>query len=299
MNVQEAFYDVSFENRYIRAKGEEFQNFFEKLMSLAFPNDFMACRPWGNRGDQKNDGYLQSTQRLFQVYAPYEMTESKAIKKIREDFSGAKKHWKGHFRLWTFVHNAYDGLPPHVERIILDLKNENSDITLETWGLEELRNVFRKISLDDKQLWFGNAPTSETKMQLGFKDIQVVLEKIAAKPASFCRTIKDVPKGKIEANALSDSIALLLKEGMTKVPIVEDFFTQWYDIAFGERIAESFRQKYGELREQCTPNQIFCELQSWIGGKERKTPEQELAILTVMAYYFERCDIFEEPREAT
>ena len=38
----------------------------------------MACRPWGDRGDRKNDGFLKSERRL-QVYAPNEMSEAKAI----------------------------------------------------------------------------------------------------------------------------------------------------------------------------------------------------------------------------
>ena len=58
----------------------------------------------------------------------------------------------------------------------------------------------------------------------------------------------------------------------------------------------SFRTKYELLRHDLTPNQIFTELQTWAGGSDRGTPEHELAVLTVLAYYFERCDIFEEPR---
>ncbi len=41
--------------------------------------------------------------------------------------------------------------------------------------------------------------------------------------------------GKIEANALSESVATLLKAGMVKAPLVESFFTQWHDETFGER----------------------------------------------------------------
>lgn len=90
MNLQEAFYEQKFENAFLRAKGNAFQELFENLMGLAYKADFMACRPWGNRGDRKNDGFLKSERRLFQVYAPNEMTEGKAIAKIREDFKGAK-----------------------------------------------------------------------------------------------------------------------------------------------------------------------------------------------------------------
>lgn len=296
MNLQEAYYELRFENAFLRAKGDMFQELFEKLMGLAYKADFMACRPWGNRGDRKNDGFLKSERRLFQVYAPNEMAESKAIAKIQEDFEGAKVYWGEHFDKWVFAHNAVDGLPPHVLKVLLDFEAQNPGITLEPWGIEEFRMIFRCLTLEDVQSWFGfEAPTAETKAKLGFKDVQVVLESIADTTTAPGKSLKDVPRGKIEANALSDSIATLLKEGMSKAPLVEEFFSKWHDITFGERIAKEFRAKYESLRGGLTPNQIFNELQAWAGGEKRGAPEHELAVLTILAYYFERCDIFEEP----
>lgn len=298
MNLQQAYYELKFENTFLRAKGNTFQEFFEKLMGLAYKADFMACRPWGNRGDRKNDGFLKSERQLFQVYAPNEMNEAQANKKIREDFEGAKEYWSEHFDKWAFVHNADDGLPPHVQKILLDFEKENPGIKLEPWGLEELRVVFRRLSLEDMQTWFGlAAPNAETKLKLKFEDLRIVLETLADGPAPSGQPVKDVPHGKIEANALSESVATLLREGMTKAPLVKDFFDQWHDATLGERIAISFRTRYESLRdEKLNPNHIFSELQTWAGGADRGTPEHELAVLTIMAYYFERCDIFEEPR---
>lgn len=296
MNLQQAFYELKFENMFLRATGISFQKLFEKLMGLAYKADFMACRPWGNRGDRKNDGFLKSERRLFQVYAPNEVTEAKAIAKIQEDFEGAKAYWGKHFDKWVFAHNAVDGLPPHVHKLLLDFESQNSGITIEPWGLEEFRLIFRRLTLDDMQSWFGPVPTDETKAMLGFKDLQVVLETIAGRTVTPGQSVKDVPMGKIEANALSESIATLLKAGMAKAPLVKDFFDQWRDITMGERIAKSFRAKYEALRGEFSPNQIFADLQDWAGGGARGTPEHELAVLTVIAYFFERCDIFEEPR---
>lgn len=295
MTTQQAYYEERFENAFLRVKGNSFQELFERLMGLAYKADFMACRPWGNRGDRKNDGFLKSERRLFQVYAPNEMVESKAITKIREDFEGATAYWGTHFDKWVFAHNAVDGLPPHVQKTLLDLEHTNPGITMEPWGLEEFRIIFRKLTSDDMQSWFGAAPTDETKAKLGFKDLQVVLQTIADRYAPPAQPVKDIPMGKIEANALSESIATLLKAGMTKAPLVEAFFGQWYDITLGERIAKSFRTKYEALREKFRPNEIFAELQTWAGGTEQGSPEHQLAVLTVMAYYFERCAIFEEP----
>ncbi len=297
MNLQQAYYEQKFENAFLRAKGDAFQDFFETLMGFAYKADFIACRPWGNRGDRKNDGFLKSERRLFQVYAPNEMTEAKAILKIQEDFEGAKTYWGNHFDKWVFAHNAVAGLPPHVHKVLLDFEQANPGITLEPWCLEEFRVVFRRLSSDDLVVWFGAAPTAETKVKLGFRELQVVLEHLSGQSAALGQPVKDVPRGKIEANALSDSVATLLREGMTKAPLVTRFFEQWHDPMLGERIAKSFRAKYESLRENFTPNLIFAELQSWSGGENRGIPEHELAVLTVMAYYFERCDIFEEPRE--
>ena len=299
MSLQQAYYELRFEVAFRSAKGDAFQTFFEKLMGLAYKADFMACRPWGNRGDRKNDGFLKSERRLFQVYAPNEMSEAKAIKKIQEDFEGAKEHWGKHFDKWTFAHNAVDGMPPHVQTVLLYFEKANPGITLEPWGLEEFRLVLRKLSLVDLESWLGAAPSDETKSKLVFSDLQVVLETIADRAVPTSQEVKDVPMGKIEANALSESIATLLKAGMAKAPLVEAFFRQWHDEALGERIAESFKARYLELRSAFRPNDLFAEIQAWAGGDGRGSPEHELAVLTVIAYYFERCDIFEEPRKPT
>ena len=101
MNLQDAYYEQRFENLFLRSKGDEFQNFFARLMGFAYKADFMACRPWGNIGDRKNDGFLKSDRRIFQVYAPNEIEAAKTITKITEDFEGAKVYWSKYFDKWT------------------------------------------------------------------------------------------------------------------------------------------------------------------------------------------------------
>jgi hypothetical protein len=145
MNLPDAYYEMKFENEFLREKGGAFQT------------DFMACRPWGQTGDRKNDGYLKSERCLFQVYAPNEMKASEAKAKITEDFVGAKQYWRQYFDSWVFVHNATGGLPPHVQQLLLDLAADNPDIDLTPWCLEELRVIFRRLSDSDKASWLGLA----------------------------------------------------------------------------------------------------------------------------------------------
>ncbi len=46
--IQQLNYEKDFRIAFLESKGDGFQRLFEKLMSKAHPNDFMACRPWGN-----------------------------------------------------------------------------------------------------------------------------------------------------------------------------------------------------------------------------------------------------------
>jgi hypothetical protein len=139
----------------LKAKGDAFQTFFEELMGRAFKADFMPCRPWGKTGDRKNDGFLKSQRRLFQVYAPDDMTAAQANKKIAEDFAGALKHWHVHFDQWTFVHNAHDGLPPHVLELLLETGRANPGVKIEPWSLQEMLVIFRRLERADLESWFG------------------------------------------------------------------------------------------------------------------------------------------------
>jgi hypothetical protein len=295
--LEKAFYETKFENAFLRAKSNAFQDFFNELMGRAYKSDYMPCRPWGKLGDRKNDGFLKSENRLFQVYGPNEMAATTAITKIDEDFNGAKEYWGELFNKWSFVHNAYDGIPPHVQKKILDLEKANPGIKLDPWGFEELRVIFRRLEKQDLETWFGYAPNREAKVKMGFEEIRVVLETISSRKPDKNISAKKVPPKKIEANQLSDSIATLIKEGMTKATLIDDFFSKWHDPTFGENLAGSFREHYENIRGKLTPNEIFNDFQTWIGGSERGTAEHEMAVLTVIAYYFESCDIFEEPKE--
>jgi hypothetical protein len=131
MTFEDAHYEQAFVIAFLRAKGDAFQTFFERLMGFAYRADFMACRPWGNRGDRKNDGFLKSERRLFQVYGPNKMSEREAMAKITEDFDGAKAFWGEHFDKWSFVHNSDGGLPPHVQTLLLDLEKANPGVKLD------------------------------------------------------------------------------------------------------------------------------------------------------------------------
>lgn len=296
--IQQLNYEKDFRIAFLESKGDAFQRLFETLMSKAYPNDFMACRPWGNVGDRKNDGYLPSARVLFQSYAPNEMSAAEAIKKINEDFEGAKKHWIEYFDEWTFVHNAFDGrLGPHIIEVLAVLRNDNPRIKIGHCGYEEMLEKFRQLSLQDLESWFGPSLTMEANINLGFSDLAAVLTHISITPTPTTIAVKDVSRGKIEANLLSQAVADFLKIGMQKSPLVAQFFNSWKNPIYGEQIAHAFKSEYIRLRDgvfQLHPDEIFGRLEAWAGGAANTTPAHKAAVLAVMAYLFDKCEIFED-----
>jgi hypothetical protein len=296
--IARSYYESKFQIDFLKAKGDAFQTLFEQVMEKAHPEDFIPCRPWGKFGDRKNDGYLKSERTLFQVYAPNKMTAAAAIAKIEEDFAGALPYWQQYFDKWVFVHNAYDGLSPQIVAKLLELEQKHSPIKVTHWSLEELRQRFRRIDLDALQSWFGFAPTDAAKRSLSVEELESVLHHIAQSHPPKTELPRPVPTGKIEANGLSLNVAILLKAGMEKAELVEKFFDQWHDPLYGDRLAGTFRARYIELRDQSPeigPDAIFHELHTWAGGTWASSTGLQVAVLAVLAFFFEQCEVFEAP----
>ncbi len=86
-----------------------------------------------------------------------------------------------------------------------------------------------------------------------------------------------------------------MRIGRRKSGLVNSFFRKTPRPDLGERIAEAFRLRYAELRALDLPaEQIFRHLQDYAGfhGGE---PKRQGAALAVLAYFFDSCDIFEDP----
>ena len=61
-----------------------------------------------------------------------------------------------------------------------------------------------------------------------------------------------------------------------------------------DRAAQAFRTKYLELKaEGVLPDKIFFRLHVFARGSLGQEPRLEAAVLSVLAYLFEECDIFE------
>ncbi len=143
------FFEREFELRFLKSRGNAFQDLFSEVMEKAYPGDFQRIRPHGNMGDLKCDGYLTSQRTVFQVYAPEDIRSlQRLLRKIREDFTEAVQHWTGRIDRWVFVHNSQTGLPAQAKQLLDDLGKQVSAPKVESWGYEELRLVLYQLGAD-------------------------------------------------------------------------------------------------------------------------------------------------------
>ena len=99
---------------------------------------------------------------------------------------------------------------------------------------------------------------------------------------------------KLEKNSLSEDAAELLRVGRLKEALVETWFMKDRRADLGEQIAEAFRRRYARLRDTgYSPDEIFGHLQQYAGAGGE--PRRQTAVLAVLSYFFERCDIFDDP----
>jgi hypothetical protein len=255
-------------------------------------------RPWGNQGDRKNDGYLPSKRTLFQSYAPNELTAAECVQKIDDDFEGALPYWKKYFDIWVFVHNSRPGLPPHAVERLLKLTADHAPLKATHWGFEELYQEAFKLSEEQLTSLLGNAPSQAAMVKLAVADLEPVLDQIAKLPATPDPDLRPVPPDKLAYNLLSDSVATLLKAGMSRADLVRRYFHGQPNQMRRDEIAEAFKAKYAELRAQkVAPDEIFVQLQVFAAGGVHPNPSRQCAVLAVLSFLFEECDIFERPPE--
>jgi hypothetical protein len=294
-----AYWEMGFENRFLRHKAMAFQDFFGDIMEKRCPGgDFIRVRPWGNQGDRKNDGYLRSRRMLFQVYAPNEFTERETIKKIDDDFDGALPYWKEYFNTWVFVHNSREGLSPGVTARLLELGQKQKDIEVTWWGFEELRRELFSLCEEDISALLGPAPSPRDFAEIGFEKIKPVLDVISRAPVPAELELSAVPRDKVQINRLSQNTELLIQLGRRRSHIVRKFLIGYPDPQFGDEVVQAFRARYDALRASGVgPDHIFQELQVFAGGERTSDTGHQAAVLTVLAYLFDQCDIFESVPE--
>lgn len=293
--LQHSIYVDRFRLAFHTHHGTAFQDWFVRLAGYAFGADFEEVRPYGPFGDLKCDGRRISTKSVFQCYAPDAMKEAELIAKVDEDFHGARGHWNADMAEWVFVHNDGRGLPPNAVRHIDGLRQVHAPVVIETWSEPELLKLTRDLEPAALQALFGPAASIAIVDRLVMADLVPIIEALQRQePNAGDPPLTPPSLEKLEKNALSDESGLLLRIGRRKSSLVDIFFRKSPRPDLGERIAEAFRMRYAELKALDLPaDKIFKHLQDYAGMNGE--PKRQGAALAVLAYFFDSCDIFEDP----
>ncbi|MBI3128474.1 MAG: hypothetical protein HYZ11_12785 [Candidatus Tectomicrobia bacterium] len=295
--TQRLFYRKNFQVRFLRSTATEFQNLFSDIMQRVYKADFQKVRPYGKHGDLKCDGFLSSKGAVYQCYAPRELKEKETIHKIKVDYPGAKKHWRDQMKQWVFVHNDNDGLPGGVVRHLHVLKtSEKKKVEVFWWSEPELIGEMEKLDEADLVDLFGPQPTKVQSQIISFPELQTVLTAISKSIPDPEPVIKAPSPEKIAHNNLSEDTTRFLHLGRHLEREVQKFLEKWPDPAFADQIAETFRNQYDALRNTgLNSEEIFVGILRFCGFNQGNGSAHNTAVLAVVSYFFERCDIFEDP----
>ena len=272
-----------------------YQDHFNDLMEAVHGADFIRVRPAGSAGDHKCDGYLQRTGTVFQVYAPVNVRIAKWLKKIAEDFTGAREQWT--FMLaWTFVHNQHDGLPPDVAKAILQVKTDNPELTIEPWPPTRLLELSSNLSESRLTALFGQPPRDDDMRTLHRGDIAVAVAGLTREIADW-KPGTDLPKvdpRKLDYNNLSEYPSRLITAGIAQTSLVEGYFDNNPDPNLRDRAATRIKEAWRRIQPMATSDDAFDHLYQLV-CEHAEGSRGMTAALALLAHLFEVCDIFENP----
>jgi hypothetical protein len=306
---EKALARILFHNKVLNADGQAFETLFTAIISKKYP-DFVQVKPQGSIGDKKNDGYSKANGVFFQVYAPEDAKESegKAVEKIKTDFDGLKTYWNSFCAVKEFyfvLNDKFKGTFPTIEKDLADIKIQHNLEECTCFLARHLEDALFVLADDEIIAIVGFIPNPENITKLDYSIVNQVLAHIMAnkkhlEPAQLL-TAPDFDQ-KIQFNGLGQAVGALLKTSSYHAGLVEDYFSLNSNFARQEvrnKLNEIYINKkqidfgiiqvpmarsdlvFFEILKTCTPN---------------SNEQTQNAALVLMSYFFESCDIFEDPK---
>jgi hypothetical protein len=295
-----------FQSKVLQISAQAFEDFFVKIMEC-HSIDFHPVKPQGPHGDKKNDGFNYRTGEFYQCYAPEELSENipKAVKKLSQDFFGLYGYWDSlcKINVYNFVINdKYRGSYPDIHAKLAELRRDYTHTNFVLFRTKNLEDIFLSLPKTAIQGLVGFYPDPLT-ITISTDDLQEVINYLL-EHRSIIRNER-IPvnpnfNNKIAFNRLSEHVEVFLKFGRFQTHEVEAFFS--YN---GEYSKAKIQQKFIGLYQEAIQELASIEADNkndiiFTRILEKACPNQdkklESAVIVLMAYYFESCDIFEEPK---
>ena len=289
--------------KFYESDGQVYEDLFAKIMEKKNPN-FRRVKPQGSIGDKKNDGFDDLTGTYYQVYAPENLHKSddKAVSKLKEDFEGLVKYWEQITPVKSFfyvLNDKFKGTYPTIEANLSKLEKKFG-IPCKPFLNKDLENTFWE--LNERQIIdiVGIFPNPETISNIDFSSLRKVVEFLLSKTANYSKEILPINlnfEQKIVFNNLSRFPGQLLSFGNIQSHTIQEYFQYRSDFT-KEDLRKRFVELYVEGLTMFEDSENKSDLVFFhifdSATPEKKKPIQD-AVLVLMSYYFEFCDIFEPP----
>ena len=282
--------------------GVQFQDFISDVFEAVCGDDFSRIRARGRAGDGGCDGFIRSSGTVLQCYgadATADRRGSYVATKISSDFAKAVSSFGPAMKRWNFVHNMFEGLPYEGELALVQLRGANSVVEITATTREGIQRMLFSIEDESRiQDLLGQAPEDSTYTGIDVSALQGLLNAVATlrAPVDTGEMIGRVPREKLSYNNLSAFSAAALDRRFERE--VSAFVTQGVDPSIGDKVSTALNQKYNTLREQLkSPDDILSYLLDFVLGESRLTTPtigEDVAAHAILAYFFFRCDIFED-----
>jgi hypothetical protein len=294
--LQRIFYRALIAGALAEKDGVIFEDWFVELARRAWGQDFEPVRAQGKHGDLKCDGHRISEGGIYQCYAPLRPVREKIEDKIQTDFSGALAIWKEKMKSWQIVINDRQGLQSEAKTQVEILRTKNHSILIQTFGpieIEKLALTLSEVDLGDLfNVSFGGKEAE--LMRVSFNEIGSLVDLVGnSTPLPSFAALDPPSKDKAALNKLDDEIVTLLTRGQVLAQRVEQYFNDSGKVDQGEKIGHQFSRIYLDMKEAgWDSTRIFYEFIDICGGLKHQQGRR-MAVLAVVTYYFNKCDIFE------
>jgi len=286
--------------RACMAHGDEFEKYVTRALDRFHPG-FLNPAATGRLGDGGADGLADSGRVLYACYGQRAIhdAEKKLAEKIGSDFARASDQWPL-FEEWRFVTNA--GVGPLASAVIIEMQGEHRPdsgrpIVIEVWSPERLwREVVSKLSPEDLDSLFPGLPRASN---VDLADLVPLLESLAdqTEAASKYGEVRPVPFGKMKFNGIGAGAEIEFNEGRILSSRIDRWFDEASDPGLRDAASLKFRTIYdGHAAITDDPRERLERVYTSVGGSDfRLDSRRANAAYAITVYFFDSCEIFEEP----
>ncbi|MFT0848221.1 ABC-three component system protein [Actinomycetaceae bacterium L2_0104] len=285
-----------------RASGETFESYATTVLARLHA-DYLNPDPMGSLGDGGCDGLAENGTILYACYGQRATTgvDQKTKEKLEGDFARGCANWAT-FTTWRFVTNAPFGPTPATSLVTLRKQHEpgtERPLTLELWRAPDdlwwkAVNTLTPAQLDEI---IPGVPHAQDVELVDLVELIESLTAINGGGADRLDPIQPVPSTKMDFNQLPETTRAEFNEGRLLSPRIDRWFTEQADPSLRDEKAQRFRAIYQEARQTTTDvREIVRYIYGALGGQDfDMSAKRANAVYAVTAYFFDSCDIFEEP----